>query len=540
MIKMVYEENCGHRELNSDTRRLGCSSYLLSRLSNPLEVGSVYELSFWVYFPIDSIVEESILQNIGFLPLLHPVELSANNMLDINRFFYETIPQGQWFQIKKYIRALCPLEYVVLGAFRNSLFPVLHRPYNDHYPFYFIDDVVVEKIKEDTLDTKIFPTPFCKFYEDEKIRLEVGLQKNVSIEFDTDSFNISDDEKVTIDSFISAVDQRWKPVYSIVGHTDDRGDKNASLSLDRAMAIKSYLQEKYEIPNYRMVVFGGGSSFPIKSNETARGRSENRRGTLTVTSLSKEMGLYRQCLELTESGNYEEAISLLIKWVSASDYYNVIYALFDYRLDILKSQKAWHRVNAAVQNKYDKFYASADAFLLDSLRCEDQWYRTLELSIVNLPGYFQQYENFNFDHYRIPMDSLKVYDNRIIAALTDYLDHNEFPTISQIGRRNVEGLIFIMIHSGDTNLIKQYLPVIREMCLEGEAEWPTWAMLSDRLCVLQNMPQQYGMQSVFIDDERTQLQLYRLDSLEMVNERRKFIGLSPIVDPERITYLKMN
>ena len=65
-------------------------------------------------------------------------------------------------------------------------------------------------------------------------------------------------------------------------------------------------------------------------------------------------------------------------------------------------------------------------------------------------------------------------------------------------------------------------------------------MLHDKLKVLQHLPQLYCMQSVFIDPEKTQLQLYRMDDINAVNGRRRHIGLAPIVDPEKITYLKKN
>ncbi|MBK9105213.1 MAG: hypothetical protein IPL92_11755 [Saprospiraceae bacterium] len=121
--------------------------------------------------------------------------------------------------------------------------------------------------------------------------------------------------------------------------------------------------------------------------------------------------------------------------------------------------------------------------------------------------------------------------------LTDYLNQNAFPRISDIGRRNVEGLIYILIHAEDTASMIKYIPILKERCLEGEAEWNTWAMLYDKLRLLQNLPQLYGMQSVFIDPERTQLQLYKIDDINAVNGRRRVIGLEPILDPETITFI---
>ncbi|MBK9105212.1 MAG: OmpA family protein [Saprospiraceae bacterium] len=342
MIKMVYEENgYSDPDLNSEVRLPGITSYLESKLTAPLEVGSVYEMSFWVYFPEDSIVETSILSNIGFLPSLHLIEMSSNNMLNVPKLFHDTIPQGQWFQIKKYIRALCPLEYIVIGAFRNDYFPIVHRETNSHYQFYFVDDVKVEKIKEDTLDAAIIPTPFCKFYEDEQTRLEVPLQKNISIRFSSNSYTISSDQQLVLDSFINAIDERWKPVYSVVGHTDDIGDGNDSLSLNRAFATKSYIQQKLRVPDFRMITFGVGSSYPVGSNYSEMGRSENRRATVTVTSLSKTMAYYRQCLELANKGNHTQAISALKQWIRTAKYYEVIFSLFDYRLDSLRNTPGW-------------------------------------------------------------------------------------------------------------------------------------------------------------------------------------------------------
>ena len=541
MIKMVYEENCNSDpDLRSETRLKGCTSYLESKLTEPLEVGSVYEMSFWVYFPVDSIVEASILSNIGFLPTLHQMDMSANNMLNIPKFFHDTIPQGQWFQIKKYIRALCPLEYVVIGVFRNDYFPIVHRFTNDHYPFYFIDDVKVVKIKEDTLDTTIIPTPFCKFYEDEQTRLEVPLQKNISILFSSNSYTISSDQQYVLDSFINAIDTRWKPVYSVVGHTDNIGDGNDSLSLNRAFVTKSYIQQEHHVPDFRMITFGVGSTFPSSSNNSERGRFENRRATVTVTSLSKDMAYYRQCLELANKGSYTQAVSALKQWIRTAKYYEVIFALFDYRLDSLRNKPGWSGVLDEVKSKYRRYYDAEDTFYLDSLRCEDQRYRTLESSILGLSGYFKDFESFNFNYYITNETNLTELDAKNFRLLTDYLNKNEFPRISEIGRRNVEGLIYMMIHAEDTASMIKYIPILKERCLEGDAEWRTWAMLYYKLRLLQNLPQLYGMQSVFIDPEKTQLQLYKLDDINAVNGRRHVIGLGPIVDPEKITYFKKN
>lgn len=542
MIKMVFEEHgLSDPDLSSRTRLEGITSYLQSKLTAPLEVGAVYELSFWVYFPADTIVESSIRYNIGILPSLHALDMSSNNMLHIKKFFHDTIPNDQWFQVKKYIRALCQLEYIVIGAFRSNTFPTLNRSYNtpDHYPFYFLDDVKVEKVNEDTLASTIVPTRFCKFYEDEDKRLEVPLYKSMTVHFDSDAYSFSIEDQKRIDSFISAIEERWKPVYSIVGHTDDTGHENQSLSSKRADTIASYLHLQHGVSDFRTITFGVGSELPTQDNSLSTGRAQNRRTTITVTSLSKTMGLYRQCLELTAKGKNNEAIRILNKWISITEYYEIIFVLFDYRLQPLKNTPGWNQqVYGEIKNKYRRHYKSIDAFYLDSLRCEDQRYRTLERSILALSGYFKDFETFDFKQYNVEVNELIKIDSQNINALTSYLNSHDFPKISEIGRRNVEGLIFMLIHAGDTNQIKTYLPLIEKRCLEGEAEWMPWAMMHDKLKQLQNRPQEYGMQSVFINPEKTQLQLYQLDNLDAVNARRRSIGLPMIDDPERVVKIR--
>ena len=64
----------------------------------------------------------------------------------------------------------------------------------------------------------------------------------------------------------------------ISGHTDASGDEswNRQLSLARARAVADYLENKGIDPE-RLIVEGHGSSMPVADNDTAFGRSLNRR-----------------------------------------------------------------------------------------------------------------------------------------------------------------------------------------------------------------------------------------------------------------------
>lgn len=65
----------------------------------------------------------------------------------------------------------------------------------------------------------------------------------------------------------------------IVGHTDSDGDKqtNQTLSENRAIAVKNYLSEKFEINSSRLTTLGMGEEKPVSGNTTADEKAKNRR-----------------------------------------------------------------------------------------------------------------------------------------------------------------------------------------------------------------------------------------------------------------------
>ena len=66
---------------------------------------------------------------------------------------------------------------------------------------------------------------------------------------------------------------------TIDGHTDAQGDTdyNQALSQRRAEAVRSYLLANMGSAADNYLAIGFGESKPIASNETAEGRTQNRR-----------------------------------------------------------------------------------------------------------------------------------------------------------------------------------------------------------------------------------------------------------------------
>jgi len=111
------------------------------------------------------------------------------------------------------------------------------------------------------------------------------ILRNNETKFEFDSYELSDETKVTLDKFVEMLIAQDKGRYlEIQGHTDSTGPEswNLLLGTKRAEAVMKYLHEKYNIPLHRMEVISYGSAEPITENSTSQGRAQNRRVEILV------------------------------------------------------------------------------------------------------------------------------------------------------------------------------------------------------------------------------------------------------------------
>lgn len=102
--------------------------------------------------------------------------------------------------------------------------------------------------------------------------------------FDTGSAEIKTGSVASLERFVEMVKNNGKlREVQIVGHTDSSGSEatNRQLSLDRAIAVRDFMIAK-GVNGTIISAQGVASSQPVASNNTAQGRAENRRVTLTV------------------------------------------------------------------------------------------------------------------------------------------------------------------------------------------------------------------------------------------------------------------
>ena len=99
-----------------------------------------------------------------------------------------------------------------------------------------------------------------------------------TINFATDSAALLDPNEPLLGQGLALMNIRPAMTVTIVGHTDSRGsaEGNKTLSLARAETVKAWFVDR-GIDADRLATAGAGATEPIASNETAAGRTENRR-----------------------------------------------------------------------------------------------------------------------------------------------------------------------------------------------------------------------------------------------------------------------
>jgi len=108
-----------------------------------------------------------------------------------------------------------------------------------------------------------------------------------NITFNTDSSAISADFYRVLNSVAKVFNKYEKTYVDIYGHTDSVGDAsyNMGLSQQRADAVSRYLQTREVLPQ-RILTRGMGEDYPAASNDTASGRSQNRRVEIKLTPIT--------------------------------------------------------------------------------------------------------------------------------------------------------------------------------------------------------------------------------------------------------------
>jgi outer membrane protein OmpA-like peptidoglycan-associated protein len=114
---------------------------------------------------------------------------------------------------------------------------------------------------------------------------EYDVKDQMTAYFAVNSSVLSEDEKQQLQSLAANATKLNGYMIQVAGYTDSSGsaEHNQELSDRRAEAVISYLQQQCKVPLYRVLAPAAmGESDPVGSNETAQGKSENRRVEVKV------------------------------------------------------------------------------------------------------------------------------------------------------------------------------------------------------------------------------------------------------------------
>ena len=138
-------------------------------------------------------------------------------------------------------------------------------------------DKQAEEIKKSVPDAKV-----------ERVGEGIVVEFNSNVLFGFDQSNLTGDAKANLDKLVTVLGKYPDTDIEVQGHTDSKGSKayTQSLSERRAGAVSGYLTGK-SIAAKRVTIKGFGEAVPKYGNETAEGRTQNRRVEFLITANEK-------------------------------------------------------------------------------------------------------------------------------------------------------------------------------------------------------------------------------------------------------------
>lgn len=508
--------------LNGYIFKLGTNSisgFIYTKLKQKLKVGKIYKVEVNMYFPSVQLVDTAFYRQVGFNVLLEKpvVPESFKNW----KFVNDTITYDQWVKRNWYFRATCELEYFVIGVTLTDDWAL--KDSNKYFSSeFYIDDVALIEVDEKQIESKnIEVTSFCKCKEIQKRKVIIN---ELSLYYDSNQYELNENAKFRLDSLSLYLKKFPNSVFEVSGYTDDIGNNHEFLSKKRVEAVINYLIEKQGINKYRLLPNYFGNIGKGKNEDE---RQKNRRVDLKLSNYRIEQILYSKALNTNSN---DSTFSFLKLWLLKVNSKEKIFALFDTRLDNRRKDKKWILFVENIKKGYQQLKKPKDAFLLDSLYCEDQKYRTLEYKINGL-GMLDNSLNYKtFEFPKISNVDWVRLDSINYKYMSQYIDKNGWPNESEVGERPSKSAFYIIDHFIDTNSFKKYLPILKSKCNIGEADWSDYATLFDRNEKESGRMQQYCTQFTQDESIKNKYVLAPYDNEKAVNERRKLIGLDPIRD----------
>lgn len=344
MIQMQYRPQVGGNIHEG-------ADYLRAKTTQSMEVGQLYEISFWINIESKKRSDPDWASHIGIALL--PQNLKMHGLYDTELILpflkIDTVIYDAWYQVKWRVRPLCTSNYLMIGVFEDHQW---HQNSSYVEVNYFIDKVSVTEMPSVSAvsDSSIY---YCSRYD--PISLGVPPQMdNQTLLFQNDAFALSEAHKTVLDSFVVFARKYPDLVFEISGHTDSIGTQNQQLSENRAQSVLQYLTETHKLPAFRFILLAMSSKEPFRPNRTEEGRILNRRAEIRQSRLDLANIFYREALKAVETKRYSEGFSCLNKWLIKLNqgHGSGIIMQFDPRFEVLHKDNRWNMLDQRIRNKY--------------------------------------------------------------------------------------------------------------------------------------------------------------------------------------------
>lgn len=107
-----------------------------------------------------------------------------------------------------------------------------------------------------------------------------------TILFDKNDYKLRPESQKQIQSMASRLSSTGLNHARLDGHTDNYGEDsyNEALSLKRANVVADAWAQGANVPRTNLTTQGLGKKYPVASNQTAKGRAENRRVAIVIST----------------------------------------------------------------------------------------------------------------------------------------------------------------------------------------------------------------------------------------------------------------
>lgn len=522
MISMVYNPR-----MNGIYYGVEGASHLSARTTEPMRVGQLYEISFWMYIEGAKRLDPDWPKHFGIVIL--PQNLSffgSDKSLFLPYISADTVIYDQWFKTKWRVRPLCTSNYLMIGVFAEE--PWLKSRGFEEVK-YFLDDVSVIAMEEVSAvaDSSVY---YCSRY-DPLVLGATPLMDNLILLYENDAYELTDRHWVLLDSFAMYANENPTLIFELSGHTDSIGSDNLALSQKRVNHLYQYLQEVSKLPAHRFYTNAMSGEAPFRPNDTEEGRMLNRRSEIRQSDIRLSSMCYRYALEAIEKNKIPEAFSYLDKWMSNAEKGSLMLLFFDPRLDPLRADKRWPLMENKVRNGYKRLKYARESFLIDSLRFDACRLSGGDLSsMLNLlPAYIPGSPDYELN---LPSGSVLEVKQRYQAhynTLRAILDKTGWPQKGKFSESAVNNMFHVLQNTGDIVAYLKWLPVLERACEAGELPWIMYAICFDKSRIGLGKPQRYVTQCDYLISGQIIIPPWEGDA-ETVNDFRAKIGLPLLSD----------